>query len=159
MALSQIKKKFVTTIARAALETLNVQCNFPAKAGKPYAKGSQVEKKFEIKGFIKIKSQQFSGSISIFFPEKTFLSIISGMLGETIETINKDIEDGAGELLNIIFGQAKKSFAAQGYPVEPSVPKVSRANQCEQETEGQLPAIVIPFTANEDAFWIEFVLN
>ncbi len=33
---------------------------------------------------------------------------MGGMLGEEIKEINQDIQDGAGELLNIIFGFTKR---------------------------------------------------
>src|ERR1700744_6373713 len=100
---------FVKPFVDGTIHTLEVQCHVTAKVGKPYIKGKSGGEppQIDIAGIIGITSPSFKGSISLCFPEKTFLGIMGKMLGETYTSITKDVEDGAGELTNIIFGAAK----------------------------------------------------
>jgi chemotaxis protein CheX len=60
-----------------------------------------------ISGAIAILSTMFAGSVLICFPEQTFLKVVSNVFGESQTEINKDNSDATGELINIIYGQAK----------------------------------------------------
>lgn len=60
-----------------------------------------------ISGAIAILSTMFAGSVLICFPEQTFLKVVSNVFGEQQTEINKENSDAAGELINIIYGQAK----------------------------------------------------
>lgn len=54
-----------------------------------------------------IMSNVFAGTILVAFPVDTFLKIMSGALGETCSELNNDLKSASGELINIIYGQAK----------------------------------------------------
>lgn len=63
--------------------------------------------KIQISGAIAILSTMFAGSVLICFPTETFLKVVSNVFGEAQTEINKDNSDATGELINIIYGQAK----------------------------------------------------
>lgn len=150
---------FVNIFAMAALETLQTQCSFKAKAGKPFLKDNGPSMDTAIAGVIGITSSKFRGSIALCFPEKTFLNVMSGMLGETYTKIDKDLEDGAAELLNIIFGCAKKSLAAGGHTVERAIPSVIKGAGIEVRHMSKAPILVVPFNGETSNFQIEIVLE
>jgi len=60
------------------------------------------------------KSKVFNGVIAICFTEKVFLSIMSRMFGEKYEKIPEGLQDGAGELMNIIL-VTQKILNEKGY--------------------------------------------
>lgn len=154
-----LNASFVKIFAMAALETLQTQCSFKATAGKPFPKGSGETMDTAIAGVIGITSSMFRGSIALCFPEATFLNVMSGMLGEKYTVIDKDLEDGAAELLNIIFGCAKKSLAAGGHTVERAIPSIVRGKGIEVRHMSKAPILVIPFHSENGGFQIEMVLE
>src|SRR5688572_11064834 len=96
------------------------------KNGKPFLKGSGPSPSMDIAAVIGLTSKSFNGSVAICFPKAVFLMIMEKLLGETHKDIDKELEDGASELLNIIFGQAKKVLYAKGYAIERAVPTIVR---------------------------------
>jgi hypothetical protein len=44
------------------------------------------------------------------------------MLGEEFKAITQDLQTGAAELLNIIFGSAKVVLNEQGYAIQKAIP-------------------------------------
>lgn len=150
-----IDVNFINPFLNAAIDVLRIQCKTVAKPGTPYRKKSDEKFSGDISGVIGLVSPSFNGSVVISFSEATFLSIISRMLGETFTQINKDIEDGAGELTNIIFGQAKVTLNELGYGIKTALPSVvTGANHSVlQMTNG--PRVVVPFETDVGPFLIE----
>jgi chemotaxis protein CheX len=105
----KLDANFINPFISGTVSTLKIQCSVDAHAGTAFLKSKTSPKlKTDIAGLIGITSEAFRGNIAICFPEKTFLGIMSQMLGEEFTEINNEVEDGAGELMNIIFGTAKK---------------------------------------------------
>jgi len=150
---------FIKTFAAAALETLKIQCSYEARAGKPFVKGNGQEVESSIAGIIGLTSKVFKGTIAIAFPEKTFLAIMSGMLGEPCDTMTPDLEDGAAELVNIVFGCAKKSLSEKGYTIERAVPTVVKGKNVEIRHMSSAPILIIPFESAAGGLQIEIVLE
>ncbi len=159
MSAPKLDAAFLDTFAQATLETLRVQCSFTAKSGKAFRKGTGADLPTAVAGIIGITATGFNGSIAIGFPMKTYLSIMSGMLGETYTTLTKDLEDGAGELINIIFGCAKKALNDKGFNISRAIPSVIHGQNLSVLQLAKLPVIVIPFESEGGAFQIEVVLE
>lgn len=154
----KIDVQFVKIFILAALETLKIQCSRTFRAGTPHARG-QHELQVDIAGVIGLTSKTFNGSIALEFPEKTFLYIMNGMLGEEFTTIDDDLQDGAGELLNIIFGLAKRNLNAKGYEIEKAIPAVVRGSDIKISHKSISPPIIVPFESEHGSFIIEIVLE
>lgn len=147
---------FLNPFIDGALQTLKVQCNVEARPGKMFRKGTEKsDVRVDIAGVIGITSDAFKGSISIGFPAATFLGIMGRMLGEKYEKITKDVEDGAGELLNIIFGAAKRVLNEKGYALQKAIPSVITGQGIEVHHITAAPTIVIPFETELGLFQIE----
>lgn len=147
---------FVNPFIQAAIKTLKVQCNADCVALK-----ATVREKMnpvipvDIAAFIGLTSDIFQGSISICFPKSTFLNFMSAMMDESFTEISKDLEEGASEILNVIFGQAKKVLNEQGHTFEPALPAVIRGENLEVKHMTVKPAILIPFTTASGLFYLE----
>lgn len=150
---------FINPFLDATLRVLDVQANVKAKAGKIVLKKNWDEFTGDISGIIGIVSDSFNGSVVISFPEKTFLKIISSMLGEEYHEINKDILDGAGEITNMIFGQAKVTLNEKGYGIKIALPSVVHGKNHSLSSQTQGPIVVIPFESSAGIFHVEICLS
>lgn len=150
---------FINPFLSATIDVLQKQASTLATPGKIYRR--QANEKFmgDISGVIGLISEAFSGSVVISFPANTFLKIMTRMLGEECTEITKDIEDGAGELTNIIFGQAKIGLNERGFGIKTALPSVISGNDHSilQMTQG--PRMVIPFDSDAGAFVVEICLS
>ncbi len=155
MELPKVDVNFINPFIEGAVETLKVQCSFTARSGKPFLKGKGPQLKTDIAAVIGLTSQSFKGSVAICFPEEVFLMVMERMLGEKYSTITKELEDGASELLNIIFGQAKKVLNQKGYAIEKAIPTIIKGSDIAIKHLTPSPTIVLPFETEVGIFQIE----
>ena len=146
---------FINPFIEGAIQTLKLQCSFPTTAGKPFLKGSGPEIKIDIAAVIGLTSKAFNGSVAICFPQKIFLTIMEKMLGEKYTVITAELEDGASELLNIIFGHAKKELNTKGYAIEKAIPTIIRGSDMSVKHLTSSPTLVLPFDSEAGTFHIE----
>jgi chemotaxis protein CheX len=146
---------FLNSFINATIKTLQVQCNVTIAPKQPCNKGGIPEISYDIAGVIGLTSKGFRGSIAICYPKETFLALIGSMLGETYSEITKDLEDGAAELLNMIFGQAKADLNHKNYEIEKAIPAVIRGEALRMNHLGSSPTIVIPFESSMGVLRIE----
>ncbi|OFZ17744.1 MAG: hypothetical protein A2X94_15205 [Bdellovibrionales bacterium GWB1_55_8] len=146
---------FVNPFINATKMTLETQANTPVTIGKPFLKdGDNLE--FDIAGVISLTSSAFQGSIALCFPAAVFLAIYSSMLGEKHEEITKEIEDAAGEILNIIFGQAKAELNdKEGYAIQKAIPTIVRGKTLQVHHLSRSVAVVLPFETAAGRFNLE----
>lgn len=150
---------FINPFLNATVTVLKTQASTEARAGKIYRKLPTENLHGDISGVIGLISEAFSGAVVISFPADTFLKIMSRMLGETYTEINKDIQDGAGELTNIIFGQAKVELNKNGFGIKTAIPSVvaGAGHTVQSMTRG--PRMVIPFETDLGGFVVEICLS
>jgi chemotaxis protein CheX len=137
------------------LNTLKVSCGTEGKPGKPFIKGSQQQPSFGIAAVIGLTSSAFIGTITICFTEALYLKLMSRMLGEEFTELTQELQDGAAELLNIIFGHAKVVLNQQGYTIQKAIPTVIRGEKLQTTHLGKVKLIVLPFTTDSGEFHVE----
>ena len=147
--------RFFKPFVDGALITLKMQCSIEAKSGKPFIKGQGPEFDFDLAGIIGLTSQSFTGTIALLFPKSLFLAIINNMLGEQNTEITKEMEDGAAELLNIIFGHAKKVLNAEGHTIQKAIPTIIRGTHLQSSHLTGSPVFVLPFETQHGTLCIE----
>lgn len=150
---------FINPFLDATLRVLEVQASVEATPGKIALKKNDNDFPADISGIIGIVSDNFNGSVVISFPEQTFLKIISKMLGEDYTSINKDILDGAGEITNMIFGQAKITLNEKGYGIKTALPSVVHGKNHTLSSQTNGPIVVIPFESQVGNFHVEICLS
>jgi len=151
--------RFIEPFLTCPLNVLSLQAATTAKHGKPFKK--QVGEKLlgDISGVIGLVADAFTGSVVISFPEATFLKIMSRMLGEEFTQLTPEIQDGAGELTNIVFGQAKVILNERGYNIQTALPSIIVGSDHTVITAGRTPRIVVPFESDAGPFFIEICVS
>ena len=155
----QLDVNFINPFLRGAVSVLEMQAMTEAKPGKLYLKKAHEGFLGEITGIINMVSPAFTGAIAISFPATTFLKIMSRMLGEEQIVLTKDIEDGAAELTNMIFGQAKVELNRNGHALQTALPSVvtGPANSALRHSRG--PRVIVPFITDTGEFFIDISLS
>lgn len=150
----KIDVNFISPFINATLNALKVQAHVEAKGKSPILKENQ-NFNVDIAGVISLVSDAFVGTISLCFPSQTFLNICSGLFGEDCKEINNEIQDAAGELLNMIFGAAKAEINQKhGYEIKRALPTVIVGNSLKlKQSVG--PTIVLPFESTAGSFHLE----
>ncbi len=146
---------YINPFIDSVVSTLKVQCSVDVVPGKLFLKSKGPSINVDIAAVIGLTSEGFMGSVNICFPKEVFLGIMSKMLGETFTEITQDIQDGAGELLNIIFGQAKKVLNERGFSFEKAIPTIVTGDSLKTTHLTPSPTIVVPFTCEFGPIHIE----
>lgn len=150
---------FINPFLTATLFVLKTQARVTAVPGKISLKKEADKFSGDVSGVIGIVSESFNGSVVISFPEATFLKVMSGMLGEDIKELNKENLDGAGEITNMIFGQAKVVLNEKGYGIKTALPSVVTGKDHSVSALTKGPIVVLPFTSNAGDFFVEICLS
>ncbi len=150
-----IDVEFINPFLSATMHVLKVQASTESTPGKISMKEDKSKYMGDISGVIGLVSDSFNGSVVISFPENTFLKIISRMLGEECKELNKDIQDGAAELTNMIFGQAKVTLNEKGYGLKTAIPSVVTGKNHSVQSLTSGPQVLIPFQTDVGEFFIE----
>lgn len=150
---------FVNPFILAAVEVLQIQCGVKVEGGKPFLKGREPTPPTPIAGVIGLTSDQFKGAISLKFEEKVYLHVMTNMLGEECTQITNENQDGAAELLNMVYGSAKTQLNAKGYSLQRALPTVVRGSDLQTSVTGATPTIVIPLKADQGFILIEISVD
>lgn len=151
--------EFINPFLNSTLHVLKVQANIESHAGRVYLKKRDENLLGDVSGVIGIVSDSFSGAVIISFPEKTFLKVMSEMLGEEYTELNKDIIDGAGEITNMIFGQAKLVLNEKGYGIKTALPSVVSGKDHCLTSNNAGPSVIVPFESTAGNFFVEICLS
>jgi len=144
-----VKEKVSQIIQKAELavkNVLNTMVMVEAKTGKPYLKKENTSHG-DISGIIGFSSPdgKNKGSMSITFTEQSAKGLVSNMLGENFEQINKDVIDAVGELTNMICGQFRKELVEIGLVFEGGIPSVVTGKNHSISHVSNSAILAIPF--------------
>lgn len=152
---SQTDMKFLKPFVEGTLNTLKIQCKTEAKYTQPFLKSKAPPMaQVHIASLLGLVSERFKGSVALCFPEKTFLNLMGKMLDEEFTNI-EEVKDGAGELLNIIFGHAKKVLNEEGHDFQKSLPSVISGENIKVNYMTSEPVLVLPFESDAGIFYLE----
>ena len=151
---------FINPFVGATQTTLEMQAGTETTPGKPRLKKPGEVLNVEVAGVISLTSNAFTGTIALCFPGPVFLAIYSNMLGEPFKEITREMEDGAGELLNIIFGQAKALLNdKKGFEIQKAIPTVMRGSQLQVTPMGRGTSVILPFETDAGSFHLEIAVD
>lgn len=152
--------EFITPFIAAAQSALQVQATIQSTPGKPHLKTEKFAYEVGIAGVISLISEGFTGSIALCFPSAVFLKVYENMTGEAAKEITPEIQDAAGELLNIIFGQAKTVLNDQkGHKISKAIPTILVGDRLKIQSQNRAQTIVLPFETPHGPFHIEVSLQ
>ncbi len=154
---AQIDFNFLTPFIEGASKALRDLCNISARIDK-VAPAAEVEDiPIAIAGVIGITGAKYRGAMTIGFPTAVFLHIMSKMLGEDYKEITPELADGAAELSNIVFGQAKMTLNQLGHNIQMALPNVVMGKEVASRPSNNADAARIIFETAAGPFMIEFV--
>lgn len=113
---------------------------------------------YDISGIISLVGQ-LEGSAVVSFPKRLALYIVSKMWEEEITELNADVEDGIGEIANIIIGEARSKLKDKGYDVSISVPSVVVGKGHKITRSKVIPYVSIPFITKKGIFEVNVGLR
>jgi len=147
------KIHFVKAFIDATIRVLFIQGKTLSHRGKINLKTIDREKlSGPISGIIKVASDEFPYEIVISFSDKCYLKLISAMLGEEQLEITKDNRDGATEILNIIYGQAKLVLNQQNNSIAPQIPVLHIGTDY---PKSDCNIVYVPFASDYGEFSVE----
>ncbi|OFZ77742.1 MAG: hypothetical protein A2583_00095 [Bdellovibrionales bacterium RIFOXYD1_FULL_53_11] len=158
-AAKQRALEFLNTTLEAVAYTLQVSTNTKATPGKTYMRGSGPDIVADVAATVGIISAPFNGALIVGFPLKTYLGIMSRLLGQEFNELTDEIRDGAAELLNIILGQVKVSLNEKGFAIKQAIPTVVHGEKVRVMPSSSRPSIIVPYTTDIGDFYIELSTN
>lgn len=151
---------FINPFIESAVKTLNALCGVKnIEAAKPYLLNEEEVLNIDISGTLAITSPYFRGSIAISFPNDVYKTMVNQMLEEAQDEINIDNQDGAAEIINIIFGQTKAVLNTRGYSLQRAIPSVMRGENHKIYQNSKIPILLVPFKSDAGEFFIQICVK
>jgi len=156
----KIDVDFINPFIDSSVKTLNAMCGVKTiDAQRPYLLSEEEVLEIDISGTLSITSPYFRGSIAISFSNEVYKNLVSAMLEEGQENITAENQDGAAEIINIIFGQTKAILNTQGYSLARAIPNVVRGPGHKIYPNSKIPVLLVPFTSDAGNFFIQICVK
>lgn len=139
-----MKAEHVNAFLTATTEVIAAMASLKVKAAKPYLKKDDLATG-DVSSIVGLTGTP-TGSFSISFDKESILRITSKLFDEEITELDSDVAEAAGELANMISGQARKTIEEKGDHCVGAIPTVvaGEGHQLVHITNG--PKIAVPFT-------------
>jgi chemotaxis protein CheX len=149
--------EFLNTTLEAVAYTLKVATSTEVSPGKSHVRSedSPTAPAVDIGASVGIVSAPFNGTLILAFPLKTYLALMSRLLGKEYAEIDASIRDGAAELLNIILGQARATLNEKGYAIKQAIPTVVYGSNLQIFNFSNTPSVIVPYKSDAGDFYIE----
>jgi chemotaxis protein CheX len=150
-----VDQKLVDAFIAGVATTLRVQCTIEASGGTPYLKSAANIVNGDIAAVLGLLGKDVIGSVALIFKQDVYLKIMGKMLGEEYTTLKQEIEDGAAEMLNISFGQARQILSTSGTNFGKSIPKTVIGGALRARDLTPSPSVYVPMTSSVGDFFIQ----
>ena len=151
---------FINPFIDMSVKTLNGLCNVTSiKPLKPYLMNAEELLEIDISGTLKIVSPYFSGVIGVSFSNDIYKKILEQMVEEKVEEINSENQDGAAEIINIIYGNTKALLNDKGFEMKRAIPSVVRGHKHKITHDSKTPILLVPFDSNAGRFFIQICVK
>jgi chemotaxis protein CheX len=150
---------FINPFIDSVVETLNIMCGVnDIKAEPPNLLEEDQELDLQVSGSIELSSPFFKGHVAISFKQEVYEGMLQKMLElKEDETIKND--DGAAEILNVIYGRSRVILNDYGYKLERGIPKVIRGENHKIAPNSKIPTLLVPFKSNAGEFYIQICVK
>jgi len=128
-------EQYIQPFIKVCESTFQDFCQAPVKAGRVFfVSRDEYESNWDISGLIGL-SGEATGAVAISMHETTACQITNTLTGEQHKTMDADVTDAVGEIINIIAGNVKKHFEEE-LKIKISLPSI---------VKGKSHTIVWPF--------------
>lgn len=101
---------------------------------------------------------QMNGWIAVRFPKDVALKVVSAMVGMDKADVDEEVQDAAGEIVNIVAGSAKSAFAMAGTDFKIAIPSVVVGDDHTLSPNKNSNYTAIPFSSDLGDFFVEMSL-
>jgi chemotaxis protein CheX len=153
-----IKAEIINPFIESAENLFQTMFSSPIKKENPNLQ-TRLEPTLDIISLIGL-SGAFQGIVSMSFPIKTSLNMVSYLYGKDIVVVDSTVIDAVAEFVNVLAGGAQSKLnKILNEPIELSIPTVIRGNQFSIEYPMMAKWIEIPFTSNLGQFVIRVTVK
>lgn len=78
----------------------------------------------DVAGVIKVFQDEHECTISIAFPKETILGILSNVYGRPVTEVNSSVQQGVGEIANVVYIMAKGRLNNRGFKFKIAIPEL-----------------------------------
>lgn len=152
----RLSVEMINPFIDATQNFMKVQANLEVIAQKPLLKKAGEYNKFQVAGRMRIQSLELAGSAMIAFEREVFEKLYAAIMGQAAGEVknNMEVDQAAGEILNIIFGQAKAILIEKSHlQLDQSLPEILIGE--DYKIHEEIPAVVIPFHSSIGNFHLE----
>ncbi|GAA6186542.1 chemotaxis protein CheX [Aliiglaciecola sp. 2_MG-2023] len=113
----------------------------------------------DVSGLIGMIGDDIKGSLSITFEESLALDIMNKMLGEKPTSVDDDVQDMVGEVVNMVCGGAKSTLAetSQEFGMATPIVVFGKNHTINHQVDGA--KLVMPFTSEAGKAYLEICFN
>lgn len=144
---------FVNPFIAATLEALEVMAKVRPARGDPFVK-TELVARGDISGVIGLAGE-IRGSVAVTFPGDLAKKIYCNMVGEEPNGLGPEVQDAIGEVANMIAGGAKAELSREGRGFRIAIPTIVVGQGHTIDQKGRGPCIVVPFSLDDQTFWLE----
>lgn len=146
-----IDREFNQILIKASTKVLESLKVVDIKAHRPELLSKVEGIQVAIRGKIIIKSEFFAGALFVSFPLESYLALYSMAVGTKEEKLTKENSDFAGEIANMIYGQAKKTLDENGVKLNMAIPVIDQSGPLKSNS----PIFVIPLETSVGKIYIK----
>ena len=148
-----MKAEYINSFIKATIRVLHTMAEVRTRAKKPYLKKDDLATG-DVSTIVGLTCQS-TGTFSISFAEACILRIASNIFGEELKELDRESIEVAGEIANMISGQARQEIERLGLLLDGAIPSIffGKGHTIYHMTEG--PKIAIPFIMEEGVFTME----
>lgn len=153
---SKVLVEVINGFIRSLLNSMQTMASTEARRVDIYLKKPNQKMQGDVTALISLFGD-LSGTCAISFPRKLAVKVIQKMMmDDSIDDINEEVQDGIGEIANLIGGGAKADLATLlGTKASLSIPTViTGVNHSVEHKEG-IPCIGCVFEAEGEKFFLE----
>lgn len=105
------------------------------------------------------KDQEVKGMLILSWPIETYIKIANAMLSEEHTSFNNDIADVGAEIVNMIFGNAKRTLTDMGYTLDMSIPSTVGGKDHYISYPQKTTTVIIDIISAHGPFFLELCYN
>lgn len=148
----------IDPILSSVTNVFDVMVNSTCHAKKPFLK-TDAAAIGDITGVIQLNGDHIRGSLAVSFPETVILKITSRVLGEPCTRVDSTVYETAAEIVNIVFGGAKKGLSENGHHFEVAIPTATAGERSSLGVSKSKKVIVVPFESEVGDFHLVLCLD
>jgi len=153
-----VKVAYINPFINACIDVFNTFAGLDSTPGKPAA-GRHPGDHGSIKAMIGLNGHGIQGYFIISFSHTFLEKMVAGLFGDQVAASMAEITDLAGELTNMITGNAKAQLSKQGYFFDVAVPRISHTLPDIPVYMNDTPVIMVPFTTPSGEYTIEAAMK